>query len=62
MTGQMIKTLSSDIEAFLKSMEEGGEMIRIGGEKKQKSREKSHIFALRKDDCYDKDGPIDSPD
>ena len=40
MTGQMIKTLSSDIEAFLKSMEEGGEIIRIGGEKKQKSRER----------------------
>ena len=40
MTGQMIKTLSSDIEAFLKSMGEGGEIIRIGGEKKKKSRER----------------------
>ena len=40
MTGQMIKTLSSDIEAFLKSMGEGGEIIRISGEKKQKSRER----------------------
>ena len=39
MTGEMIKTLSSDIDAFLKSMNEDGERIRISGEKKPKSRE-----------------------
>ena len=40
MTGEMIKTLSSDIDTFLKSMNEGGEITLISGEKKQKSREK----------------------
>ena len=40
MTSQMIKTLSSDIETFLKSMDGSGEIIQIGGEKKQKSRER----------------------
>ena len=40
MTGEMIKTLSADIDAFLKSMDEGGEKSQLIGEKKQKSREK----------------------
>ena len=47
MAGEMVKTLTSDIEAFLKSTEEsgektakGGEKTAKGGEKKQKSREK----------------------
>ena len=40
MTGEMIKTLSSDIDTFLNSVNEGGEIIRVGGEKKLKSREK----------------------
>ena len=40
MTGQMIKTLSSDINAFLTSMDESGEIIPISGEKKQKTRER----------------------
>ena len=31
-------------------------------EKKAISREKSHIFALRNDDCHDKNGSIDSSD
>ena len=39
MIEEMIKTLSSDIDTFLKSMNEGGEIIRISGEKKPKSRE-----------------------
>ena len=43
----MIKTLSSDIDAFLKSMEESGEKNWPVGEKKQKSREK--ILQLLKD-------------
>ena len=47
MTGEMIKTLSSDIDAFLKSMEESGEKNWPTGEKKQKSREK--ILQLLKD-------------
>lgn len=47
MTGEMIKTLSSDIDAFLKSMEESGEKNWPIGEKKQKSREK--ILQLLKD-------------
>ena len=47
MTGEMIKTLSADIEAFLKSMDEGGEKSLPIGEKKQKSREK--ILQLLKD-------------
>ena len=46
-TGEMIKTLSADIEAFLKSMDEGGEKSLPIGEKKQKSREK--ILQLLKD-------------
>ena len=40
MTGGMTKTLSTEIDTFLKSMNEGGEIIRIGGEKKLKSRER----------------------
>ena len=47
MTDEMVKTLSADIEAFLKSMEESGEIIRPIGEKKQKSRE--IILQLLKD-------------
>ena len=47
MTGEMIKTLSSDIDAFLKSMDGGGEVSRPIGEKKPKSREK--ILQLLKD-------------
>ncbi len=47
MTGEMIKTLSSDIDAFLRSMDDGGEKARPIGEKKQKSREK--ILQLLKD-------------
>lgn len=47
MTGEMIKTLSSDIDAFLRSMDDGGEKTRPIGEKKQKSREK--ILQLLKD-------------
>ena len=40
MTGEMIKTLSSDIDAFLKSMDDGGEKPQPIGEKRPKSREK----------------------
>ena len=40
MVGEMFKTISSDIDAFLKSTEESGEKTAKGGEKKQKSREK----------------------
>ena len=40
MAGEMIKTLSADIESFLKSMEDSGENIAFGREKKLKSREK----------------------
>ena len=47
MTGEMIKTLSADIDAFLMSMDEGGEKSQLIGEKKQKSREK--ILQLLKD-------------
>ena len=47
MTGEMIKTLSSDIDTFLRSMEESGEKNWPIGEKKQKSREK--ILQLLKD-------------
>ena len=39
MIEEMIKTLSTDIDTFLKSMNEGGEIIRMSGEKKPKSRE-----------------------
>ena len=41
---EMIKTLSMDIESFLKSMGESGEKIEYRGKKKLKSREK--ILAL----------------
>jgi Fic family protein len=47
MTGEMIKTLSSDIDVFLKSMEDSGEKSQPTGEKKQKSRE--IILQLLKD-------------
>jgi len=47
MTGEMIKTLSSGIDAFLRSMDDGGEKTRPIGDKKQKSREK--ILQLLKD-------------
>ena len=40
MTDEMIKTLSLDIDAFLRSMDDGGEKPRPIGEKKPKSREK----------------------
>ena len=40
MAEEMIKTLSTDIESFLKSMEDSGENIAFGREKKLKSREK----------------------
>ena len=40
MAGEMIKTLSSDIGLFLRSMDEGGEISWPIGKKKQKSREK----------------------
>ena len=44
MAEEMIKTLSMDIESFLKSMGESGEKIENRGKKKLKSREK--ILAL----------------
>ena len=47
MAGEMIKTLSADIEAFLKSMDEGGEKSQPIVELKQKSREK--ILQMLKD-------------
>lgn len=47
MKEEMIKTLSADIDAFLKSMGEDGENSRSTGKKKQKSREK--ILQLLKD-------------
>ena len=40
MTDEMVKTLSADIEAFLKSIDDDGENNQLKGEKKQKSREK----------------------
>ena len=40
MAEEMTKTISSDIEAYLKSTEEGGEKTDSGREKKPKSREK----------------------
>ena len=40
MAEEMIKTLSTDIESFLKSMEDSREKTTVGGEKKLKSREK----------------------
>ena len=39
MTDEMVKTLSADIEAFLKSIDDDGENNQLKGEKKQKSRE-----------------------
>lgn len=47
MTGEMIKTLSTDIDVFLKSIEDNGEISTNGSEKKQKSREK--ILVLLKE-------------
>ena len=47
MAEEMIKTLSTDIKSFLKSMEDSGEKTTVGGEKKLKSREK--ILALIKE-------------
>ena len=47
MTGEMLKTLSSDIDAFLRSMGDGGEKPQPIGEKRPKSREK--ILQLLKD-------------
>jgi Fic family protein len=47
MTGQMIKTLSSDIDAFIMSMDDNGEKNLIGGEKKLKTRER--IIKILKD-------------
>ena len=47
MTDEMAKTLSADIEAFLMSMDGGGEITRPIVGKKQKSREK--ILQLLKD-------------
>ena len=44
MAKEMIKTISMDIESFLKSMGESGEKIENRGKKKLKSREK--ILAL----------------
>jgi len=40
MAREMVKTISSDIDAFIKSTEGSGEKTAILGEKKQKSREK----------------------
>ena len=40
MAGEMVKTLSGDIQAYLKSTGESGEIIAKGREKKPKSREK----------------------
>ena len=47
MAEEMIKTLSTYIESFLKSMEDGREKTTVGREKKLKSREK--ILALIKE-------------
>ena len=47
MTDEMVKTLSADIEAFLKSIDDDGENNQLKGEKKQKSREK--ILQLLRD-------------
>ena len=40
MTGEMVKTLSSEIDVFLQSMDEDVHFLETGGEKKEKSREK----------------------
>ena len=47
MAEEMIKTLSMDIESFLKSTQESGEKTENSGKKKLKSREK--ILALLKE-------------
>ena len=47
MTDEMVKTLSADIEAFLKSIDDDGENNQLKGEKKQNSREK--ILQLLRD-------------
>jgi len=47
MAEEMIKTLSADIDSFLKSTEDSGEKNENGGKKKPKSREK--ILALLKE-------------
>lgn len=47
MAEEMIKTLSTDIESFLKSMEDSGEKTAVGRKKKLKSREK--ILSLIKE-------------
>lgn len=47
MTDEMVKTLSADIDAFLRSIDEDGEKSQLKGEKKQKSREK--ILQLLRD-------------
>ena len=47
MTDEMVKTLSADIEAFLKSIDDDGENNQLKGEKKQKSRKK--ILQLLRD-------------
>ena len=44
MAEEMVKTLSADIDSFLKSMEDSGEKTKKSGEKKLRSREK--ILAL----------------
>lgn len=50
MTEEMVKTVTSNIDAFLKSTEESGEKMLQNGEKKQKSREK--ILTLLKQDPF----------
>ena len=60
MAGEMVKTISSDIDAFLKSTEESWEKAELGREKKQKSREKilellkahPEYSAKKKGQCY----------
>ncbi len=47
MTGEKIKTLSSDIDAFLRSMDDGGEKTRPIGEIKQNSGPCSRSFWSR---------------
>ncbi len=47
MAGEMVKTLTSDIDSFLTSTGQGEEITLTNGEKKQKSREK--ILSILKD-------------
>lgn len=47
MAGEMVKTLTSDIDSFLTSTGQSGEITSTNGEKKQKSREK--ILSILKD-------------